>query len=114
MSKNEFFDFYSAIECSLNLKNSKMSVLLNYLKKDKEFLELVDQTISPSSKKSVDKTKEELDEDFSYYIHNGMRSIILNVLIMQYVSNKVIENFSLITQDEYWCEVVDKLKNLLG
>ncbi len=107
--KTKVYKFTDNVDLLLSKKIDLMQFVERELFSDAEFLNVVDKTISPSSTKSVDKTKQQLFDDFVYYMHNGARSYILKVIVLKYVADKMCKNYEMLTQYPYWLNIVNSL-----
>ena len=106
---NKVYKFTDNVDLLLSKKIDLMQFVERELFSDAEFLSMVDKTISPSNIKSVDKTKQQLFDDFVYYMHNGARNYILKIVVLKFVADKMCKNYEKLTQDPYWLNVVNSL-----
>ena len=106
---NVFFDIYDDYLSCCN-QEQLYKFICKHLIDNNEFLTMISDTIA--SKNLILLTNDERKDEFRYYLHNGHRSFILNVIVLKYMSKIFCENAHLIL-DEFWQEKFNKLQNIL-
>lgn len=106
---NVFFDIYGDYLSCCN-QEQLYKFICKHLIDNNEFLTMVSDTIA--SKNFILLTNDERKDEFRYFLHNGHRSFILNVIILKYLSDEFTKNSSQFL-DEFWQEKFNKLQNIL-
>ncbi len=109
LKQHEIFDVYGDYLNTLNQKKLYNFISKNFLN-DEKFLSIVNDVIA--SKNLKDLNIKEREDEFKYFLHNGSRSFILNIIVLKYLSNEFSKNSSRFL-DEFWQEKFDRLQNIL-